>query len=294
MHIARNIHGIKVPFHIMDTSGMKVSRFVYVYMIYGKKITLIDSGVAQSGAMILDYLKITGRRPDEISALILTHSHPDHIGGARAIKRASRCTVAAHVSEIPWIEDVELQQRVRPVPNFHSLVEGPVEVDLALDDGYVIDLEGGPSLEVVHTPGHSKGSISLFLREVGALFSGDAIPMVRDLPIYEDPVASVKSIKKLLAIEGIDLLLQSWDDPRKGREAYQLMEAGLRHLARIHEAVLRADAYDIDVESIEGSMELCRLVFRALGLPEAAANPLVARSFVANWKLRDHQNLLEE
>ena len=137
-----------------------------------EKICLIDSGVAGSEKIILDYLKATGRSPQEISRLILTHAHPDHIGAAAAIKRISGCTVAAHAAEKAWIEDVDLQAKERPVPGFRSLVGGSVQVDQTLQDGDVLHLESGLTLRVLHTPGHSPGSISLWLAEDGALFSG--------------------------------------------------------------------------------------------------------------------------
>ena len=54
--------------------------------------------------------------------MILTHAHPDHIGSAKAIEEATRCTVAAHENAKHWIEDVDLQFQERPVPGFHSLV----------------------------------------------------------------------------------------------------------------------------------------------------------------------------
>jgi hydroxyacylglutathione hydrolase len=68
-------------------------------------------------------------------------------------------------------------------------------------------------MEVTHTPGHSEGSISLWLSAEGALFSGDAIPLPGEMPVYDDPQASVKSIKRLKAIVGIKVLLAAWDQP---------------------------------------------------------------------------------
>ena len=62
MQITDRIHALKIPFQITDPSGQKVPRFVYVYLIYGQRICLIDSGVASSEKIILDYLKSTGRR----------------------------------------------------------------------------------------------------------------------------------------------------------------------------------------------------------------------------------------
>jgi glyoxylase-like metal-dependent hydrolase (beta-lactamase superfamily II) len=199
MQITKHIHAIKIPFQIAIGPGIKVDRFVYVYLIYGKKIYLIDTGVATSEKMIFDYIRKTGRNPEDISLIVLTHSHPDHIGALHEIKRATGCTIAAHHGERSWIEDVEQQQRERPVPGFHSLVGGSVLIDRILENGDILDLDG-IRLEVFHTPGHSRGSISLLLPEDRALFTGDAIPLAKDLPIYDDVLASVRSIKKIKAL----------------------------------------------------------------------------------------------
>jgi len=295
MQITKHIHALKVPFQITDRSGHKVQRFVYVYLIYGKKICLIDSGVAPSEQFIFDYLRETGRRPDEISLLILTHSHPDHVGSAKAIKMASGCRVAAHGAEKAWIEDVDLQYRERPVPGFHSLVGGSVEVDLALKEGDILDLGDGLRLQVIHTPGHSNGSISLWLAEEGVLFTGDAIPLPGEMPIYDDPVESVKSIKRLKAVLGIKVLLSAWDQSRDGEQAYRIMDESMGYLQRIHEAVIKISCEQISSEQPSlDSMQLTKSVLKELGLPEAMANPMVVRSFQANLKVPNHQNLLQD
>lgn len=290
MQISDRIHALKVPFQITDRSGHKVSRFVYVYLIHGEKMCLIDSAVASSEEVIFDYIRKNEREPDEISLLILTHSHPDHIGSALAIKEASGCVVAAHVAEKAWIEDVDLQSRERPVPGFHSLVGGSVKVDHVLEGGDVLNLDDGLSLAVIQTPGHSEGSISLWLTEEGALFSGDAIPLPGEMPIYDDPLASVKSIKRLKAIVGIKVLLAAWDRPRKGEQAYRIMDESLRYLQHIHEAVIKISGE----QPMLDSMELTKKVLKELGLLETMANPMVAKSFQANLKVRNHQNLLQD
>lgn len=288
MQITEHVHAIKLPFQITAGPGKTVDRFVYVYLIYGKKICLIDTGVSSSEKIIFDYVRKTGRSPDEISMIVLTHSHPDHIGAAHAIKRATGCGIAAHSKERSWIQDVELQSRERPVPGFHSLVGGSVEVDRVLEEGDVLDHGNGVNLEVFHTPGHSIGSISLLLHGDGALFSGDAIPLAGDMPVYEDVLASVRSIRKLKDIDGINVLLASWDDPRCGDRAYEVMDKALRHLQRIHDAVIRAEGNDPLPD------ELSRRVLEDLGLPGMNMNPLIARSFEANLKVRGMQDLLKD
>jgi glyoxylase-like metal-dependent hydrolase (beta-lactamase superfamily II) len=277
MKITDHIHALRMPFQVEAPFGHKIPRFVYVYIICGEQICLIDSGTKSSEKEIFSYLQRLGRRPDEISLLILTHSHPDHIGAAQAVQRASGCTVAAHAAERAWIEDVNLQFEKRPIPGFHSLVEGSVHVDRVLEENDIVDVGDSLNLKVLHTPGHSTGSISLYLDREGALFSADAIPIVGEMPIWEDPAASIKSIEKLLALEGIRILLSAWDDLREGEDAYRKMEDGRRYLQRIHETVLRVgDDLDLDF------MELSQRVIRELGLPEAMANPLTARTFQAS------------
>ena len=291
MQITDHIHALKIPFQITDPSGQKIPRFVYVFLIYGEEICLIDSGVAGSEKIILDYLKRTGKSPKEIKRLILTHAHPDHIGAAAAIKRISGCTVAAHAAEKAWIEDVDLQAKERPVPGFRTLVGGSVPIDCILQDGEMLHLEDGLALRVLHTPGHSPGSLSLWLAEDGALFTADAVPIAGDMPIYQDIQASVRSIEKLSGIPEIKLLLAAWDEPRQGSEAYRIMDEGLQYLQRIHSSVLKVARDNPGISP----MELCLRTLVLLGLPQTMANPLVATSFQASLKeeIRDHQDLLK-
>jgi len=283
MKITDHIHALKIPFLITDPSGHSLSRFVYVYMIYGQEISLIDCGVASSERIILDYLRDTGRKPEEISLLILTHAHPDHIGAARAIKKISGCSVAAHGADRVWIENPDQQMKDRPVPGFNSLVKGSVRVDRILNQGDVFDLGHGLNLSVLHTPGHSPGSISLWMPEQGALFSADAVPIEGEMPIYDDIQSSVKSIQRLRAIEGIKHLLSAWDDPRSGEDAYCVMDRGLDYLQRIHNAVVRA----AERKASDDPMQICKEAIKELGLPEMMANSLVCRSFLSSLKMTE-------
>ena len=278
MKITDHIHALKIPFQITDPSGRSLPRFVYVYMIYGREITLIDSGVASSAGIIPEYLRNTGRNPEEISLMILTHGHPDHIGAAQAIKEISGCSVAAHGADRVWIENPDQQLKDRPVPGFYSLVKGSVRVDRILNEGDVLYLEPEMHLEVLHTPGHSPGSISLWMQEEGVLFSGDAIPLAGEMPIYDDIKSSMASIQRLKAIEGINLLLSAWDEPRQGEDAYRIMDQGLDYLQRIHRSVIRA----AERKGSDNQMEICSEAVRELGLPEMMANPLVCRSFLSS------------
>ncbi len=288
MQVTRHIHALKVPFQVRPVPGVTLERFVYVYLVCGRGITLIDSGVAGSERAIFDYLRSIEREPDEIGMLVLTHSHPDHIGAARAVQAATGCTIAAHGAEREWIEDVDLQARQRPVPGFGDLVAGSVRVDRVLQDGEAIVREEGLWLEVLHTPGHSRGSISLVLPQDRAFFSGDAVPLPGDVPIYEDVAAAVRSIRRLRDVKDIDVLLSSWDVPQNGSNIRRRMDEALAWLQRVDETVRKAAG---DTAATD-PLALCRRVLAALGVPAGAANPLVARSFASHLQMRDLAELM--
>jgi hypothetical protein len=113
------------------------------------------------------------------------------------------------------------------------------------------------------------------------------------MPIYQDILASIRSIQRLRRMQGIKFLLSAWDEPRLDGDAYRVMDEGLEYLQSIHNAVLKvagARGPDAGLDP----MELCRRVLAELGLPAAMANPLVARSFQSSLKMHDQQDLLSE
>ena len=288
MQVTESIHALKIPFKLRVGPDKTVDRFVFAYFIFGDRICLIDSGVAGAEAVILDYIKNAGRDPREISRIIFTHSHPDHIGAGPALKKQTGCKLAAHIDARPWIENVDQQYAQRPVGNFYDLVGGPVDIDLGLKDGDRVDLGGGETLEIFHTPGHSKGSISILYNKDRALFTGDAVPKQKTVPIYEDVAVSIESIKKLKQINGLEILMASWDDPQLGAGVYPSMDAGLQWFQQIHEAVLAetagSDAFDTD--------DLSARVLKRLGFPEIPLVPIVVTSIGAHLKLLDQQKLI--
>lgn len=278
MQVTKHIHALRIPFKVPVTPELSLDRFVYVYLIFGRQIYLIDSGVVGTGRLIFAYLEQQGRQPAEIAGLILTHAHPDHVGGAKSIKARANCPVYLHEAEVGWAEAPEQQFRERPVPGFHTLVEGPVAVAEALRDGDLLELEPDISLRVLHTPGHSPGSISLLVEGQATLLTGDALISPYDLPIYDDIATTVASVRRLQALEDINVLLSSWDEPIAGATAIEPRMAGsLALLQRIHGVVC----------GLPGGREmeplaLCQAAVQELGLPPAAANPLVARGLVSS------------
>jgi hydroxyacylglutathione hydrolase len=183
--------------------------------------------------------------------------------------------------------DADLQNRERPVPGFATLVGGSVKVDHELDDGDTIEPDETRAGEmlVFHTPGHSKGSISLLLQKEGALLSGDAIPVPGEMPVYDDAAASMTSLKRLRGIAGIRVLLSAWDEPRRGEAAYLQMDKAHDYLRKIRETV-RAFSRD----RVTNPEELTKKTAQVLGLPPESVNPLLSRTFAANLFPVDQKN----
>ncbi len=154
-----------------------------------------------------------------------------------------------------------------------------MEVDIFVDDDEMPKIEKNIICKIIHTPGHSRGSISLLLKEEKALFTGDALVFPGDLPIYEDISNSIASIKTLQKIKNPEYLFSSWEPPIQGRDNIsRRMDESLLYLKRIHAAVIN----NSHNAARQNSMELCRKVVDELGLPPFAVMPLVAKAFASS------------
>ncbi len=282
MQITDHIHALKTHFQLVFSPERIVQRSVYVYLIFGEQVHLIDCGVKGADQQIFAYLEAMGRKKEEIETLVISHSHPDHIGAAVSVKEKSGCKVAYHENERGWIEDIEKQYEERPIPGFHTLVEGSVSPDIVLKDGDLLCLEDGLNVNVILTPGHSRGSISLYLEKDAALVTADALPLPGDLPLYEDIGESVASIRKLQQVPNVKIVFSSWEDPILNPTAIKdRMEESLQLLRKIHETVCS------NIKPEQSDMALCEKVVGELSLPPHAVNPIMAKAFSSSRKYCD-------
>lgn len=283
MKITEKIHALKHTFFIPINPELKLERFVYSFVVFGKeKVYLVDSGIANSENAILNYIEENGYSISNIEILILTHSHPDHMGSAKNIKEKSGCQVLAHEGEKAWIENIEKQFSDRPVPGFKFFVSESVKIEKLIKDNDLIELEEGRSIKVIHTPGHSTSSISLLFENEGVLICADCLLLPGNLPIYEDVVTAVASIKRLQQIKDVHFLLSSWDEPAIDSDVMTKMNQSINYFKIIHKTISGID----DVKTLD-PMSLCEQVINEMRLPPVAVNPLVAKSFQSNVKVLD-------
>jgi len=274
MKITNTIHQLRIDFNIQLAPDKLLPRFVNVIIVFGDKITLIDTGVKGSENTIFDYIRQNGYSIADIDRIILSHAHPDHIGSAARIKELTGCKIVAHEGERAWIENIELQNQERPVPGFFNLVDRSVIIDEFVVNGQVIDLGKKITVEVLHTPGHSSGMLSLLFREEGVLFTGDAIPLKGDIPNYENYPQLMKSLEVIRKYE-YKTLLTSWTAAYADKaEIERLISEGEAYLEQIDRVVKR----NYRGEESE-ALQFCRETAAQLGLPPFLVNLLVDRAF---------------
>ncbi len=145
-------------------------------------LTLIDAGLPGSQKKILKYMSERGHAARDLKRIIITHSDTDHVGGLAPLKRASGARVYASAVEAEAIAKgvssrpiraMKLQRRILFAVLGRFLRPTPLRVDEILTEGQTIDALGG--LQVLSTPGHTPGHISLYSPSTGILFVGDSI-----------------------------------------------------------------------------------------------------------------------
>lgn len=268
------ITALRHDFAIPLGPGRSLPRWVLSYVVERDHWVAVDAGVRGAAESLL---AATG---GQLSLLLLTHSHPDHIGGAPSLVRETHCSVTASEAERTFIEKPEVQLASRPVPGFWELVEGGVGVDFSIQEGSPLLGAGAPpGLEAVATPGHSPGHLAFWDQERRVLFAGDAIPLPGEMPVYDDARATLRSLERLRTFAPFRLLLSAWDEPREGLQAEQAIEHGIEVVKATQRYVDKA-AGELGPQA-EASA-LTDSVAQALGLPPHLAGPMLARTVRAH------------
>ena len=144
---------------------------VNAFLIEGDDgLTMIDAGFPGKEAAVFEAIRELGGSPDQLSHLIFTHGHPDHIGSAAAIVRETGARTYMHRLDIPVAESGGPFRPVRPARGLLPQVLcrlffrpreplEPIAIDQPLAAGDMLPVAGG--IEVIHTPGHCAGQVAL-------------------------------------------------------------------------------------------------------------------------------------
>jgi glyoxylase-like metal-dependent hydrolase (beta-lactamase superfamily II) len=146
---------------------------VLAHLVLEAELSLIDCGYARSRGRIEKAVREQGRSLSELARVVCTHGHPDHAGGARELALAG-IPVLIHPADgerlaITWREMLRGPSRGK---FFAAMTPEPPQT-VPIEDGDVLPMLGG--LRVVHTPGHTPGSVCFFGSRDRVLFVGDTL-----------------------------------------------------------------------------------------------------------------------
>jgi glyoxylase-like metal-dependent hydrolase (beta-lactamase superfamily II) len=214
-------------------------RFDTVYIVRGKGVILIDGGDPDKIAKIESGIQKASINPEEIQLIVLTHGHWDHIGSAKAIKELTGAKVLLHQKDIHLIEDAPPSQPPGFTPwgkiiiamlklMTRSVCIPTFQVDVVAGDDEISLAEFGIPGKVVHTPGHSWGSVSVVL-DSGEAFVGDlAMNMAPmrfspGLPIFGDDMRIVKNSWQKLKGMGVRTVYPAHGKPFPAEILYRTL-----------------------------------------------------------------------
>ena len=154
--------------------------FVNLYLIVEDDgLTLIDAGVGRSGPKLaLETIHNLGHKPNDLKRILITHSDPDHTGGAAELKRATGATVLASQPEADAMARGQASRSPKGaliglMINLIIPKITPQQADGLLEDAQILPVLGG--LHVISTPGHTPGHVSFYAPSRRVLFAGDSM-----------------------------------------------------------------------------------------------------------------------
>jgi glyoxylase-like metal-dependent hydrolase (beta-lactamase superfamily II) len=194
-------------------TGLVVGR---VYLIEDPDgLTLIDTSLPFAPKRIIKQLQKMGRVPTDVKRIIITHSHPDHVGGLPGLVKLTGAEVWASAGEaavirgetsvaLPPVRSVPWPQRILRFMMPKAKMK-PLTVHRILKDGDTLEVLGG--LQVISTPGHAPDHLAFWQPEQRILIAGDTMmhlfgrldPLFRIVTV--DMAENMRSVRKLAALE---------------------------------------------------------------------------------------------
>ncbi|GAB2578058.1 hydrolase [Paractinoplanes abujensis] len=172
-------------------------------------VVLVDTGLPRNAKRIDRALHGLRKQIGDVTAVLLTHHHFDHVGNVADVRRRSGARVFAHAADAPVITGGITGPEPQGLAKLATRLIGraePTKLDQLLTGE---ESEPLPGFTALHTPGHTRGHVSYVLdRSGGILFAGDTASGTRDgqvtlgpTQVSADPAEQGRSLAKLATYE---------------------------------------------------------------------------------------------
>lgn len=255
----------------LATPTLPPAQYTNTYVLGTEEAVLVDPGSPFDREIdwLIEALRETEKKlKRRVSAIWLTHHHPDHIGGVERLRHELKVPVCAHRLTAEKLD-----------------ISG-VAVDRILHDGEEVTLRGDPpfGIRVLHTPGHASGHLCFYEKAIGSLIAGDLVAGFGTI-VVDPPDGNMEDY--LSSLERMRLLAPATLFPAHGptiKEAVGKLDEYLEHRLWREERVLEAWQ-----AGLTNPPEMLSKVYEDL---PAIAEPLAVRQIEAHLeRLRDHGRL---
>ena len=164
-----------------------------------------------------------------IKYILLTHGHFDHIIGAYALRQATGAAAAIHTLDAPCLYD----SKKSLADDVERITQQPFNADVLFNDGDCFYL-GENEIKVMHTPGHTQGSVCFIIESERTILTGDTLfclTVGRTDFAGSSAKALVESVKKLIALDG-DYRVLPGHNRETTLESERIRNRFIRHMLR--------------------------------------------------------------
>lgn len=199
------------------------------YLEYNGDMFLVDTGMPGKSGEITDFIQKVNKNQNELKYIVITHNHIDHIGSLDKVKEKTGARVAIHTEDAEELANGKNQGGSAAAGVLVKIMKfiyrmKQVKPDVLLEDGDTI-----AGYKVIHTPGHTPGSICLYNPDNKVLFVGDNLKLSKgklESPgsrLLPEPDKYKKSMKKIAELD-MEVILTGHGQPVTKMAKQKLIE----------------------------------------------------------------------